>query len=588
MRGWTRAATVSVVLGAVVATAGVPAAGRGTQDAGGARVVVRAVTSDGQPVLDLKASDVSIRIDGRDRKVTALELVRPSAASAPTAAAPAAPPPSNLPAPYASNAAASAGATGGRELLILIDDEGIGTGREEPVRQAVTQLVQSLSPADRVGLLVLKQGGVNIAPSTQHAAVTAALPKIVTTGSSSESAMDLSCRTKVILGTLGGLFRDAPVERTVVLFSAGLSSTTGDQMRTFESDSGVCQIRTNDLEELGKSATASPAQLVVVYHVEGMANPANLRNAQAGLENVAGVTGAEMFRMSGNAESIAERIAASAGTYYLASIEGAPGPARRVDARVSRDGIRVHARPIAPAAAATTAKAGSPRDMIRTATVFREVAIRAAGFASRQQNAKELMVLALFEPEDPSVKLTAAIVGLFDEKGTLKAQWTARPEELQRSPIAGALAVAPGKYRMRVAATDASGKGGTTDYDLLVELPDAPPLETSHMLLGVGQGGFAPKLAFTSADAAAIGFIELYGVSKDAKVDASFEIIKADGEVLGTGQGTVAPGKGDDARIAYGGFGIATLEPGDYTMRATITVDGKQAGVATRTLRKLK
>src|SRR5690606_11087221 len=127
-----------------------------------------------------------------------------------------------------------------------------------------------------------------------------------------------------------------------------------------------------------------------------------------------------------------------------------------------------------------------------------------------------------------------------------------------------------------------SGKGGTTDYDMVVELPEAAPLTRSHMLLGVGQGGFAPKLAFTAADAATIGFIELYGVSKDAKVDTSFEIVNADGEVLGSGQGTVGPGQGDDARIAYGGFGIATLAPGDYTMRATIHVDGKQAGVATR------
>lgn len=108
------------------------------------------------------------------------------------------------------------------------------------------------------------------------------------------------------------------------------------------------------------------------------------------------------------------------------------------------------------------------------------------------------------------------------------------------------------------------------------------------MLLGVGQNGFAPKLAFTSADAAAIGFIELYNVAKDAKVEVTFEIIPPGGEPMGSGQGTVAPGNAEDARIAYGGFGIATLEPGDYTMRATINVDGKKAGVAERTLRKLK
>ena len=587
MCGWTRMVGVSLFVGGLTAVATITTAVPAAQE-GGSQVVVRAVTADGQPVLDLEPGDVTIRVDGREREVTSLELVRPSAAAAPggTASAPAASP---LPAPYATNDTPDAGAGGGREFLIVIDDEGIGTGRESAVREAVTSLVQGLTPADRVGIMAMKQGGVNVAPSTEHSAVTDALPKIIATGSSSESVMDLSCRTKVMLGTLGGLFQNAPANRTIVFFSAGMASTTGDQMRTFQSDSGVCQIRTNDLDELGKIAMASPAQLFVVYHVEGMANAANAANGQAGLENVAGTTAGEMVRLSGNSESIGSRIVESAGTYYIASLAGGgDGPARRVDARVNRDGVRVTARPIASAAGDANAKAGTPRDMIRTAAVFRDVTIRAAGFASRQPNTKELMVLALFEPEDPSVKLTAAIVGLFDVKGTLRAQWTAKPDELQRAPVAAALTVAPGKYRMRVAATDANGKGGTTDYDILVELPDAPPLQTSHMLLGVGQGGFAPKLAFTAADAAAIGFIELYGVSKDAKVDASFEIVKANGEVLGTGQGTVGAGKGEDARIAYGGFGIATLEPGDYTMRATITVDGKQAGVASRTLRKLK
>jgi hypothetical protein len=180
------------------------------------------------------------------------------------------------------------------------------------------------------------------------------------------------------------------------------------------------------------------------------------------------------------------------------------------------------------------------------------------------------------------------MVGLFDPKGNLKAQWTAQAGELGRAPVIAALTAAPGRYRMRVAASDAAGNGGTTDYDLNVELQDAAPVKLSHMLLGVGQGGFAPKLAFTAGDAAAIGFIEIYGVGKDTKIDTTFEIIKPDGEIMGTGPGTVGAGAGEDARIAYGGFGIATLEPGDYTMRVTVSIDGKPAGVASRTLRKLK
>jgi hypothetical protein len=589
MRVSTRSAFLLSAL--TIAATSIVVDARPEPQSGVSQVVVRAVSRDGQPVVDLKAGDVSVRVDGNEREVKTLELVRPAEPSAtPAAAAPATPPPSTLPSPYATNAAVEAGPSGGREMVVLVDDEGIGPGREEAVRQSITTLVGALSPSDRVGLMAMKQGGLNVAPTTQHAAVVSALPKIVATGSPTETPINLACRTKVMLGTLEGLLRGAPPQRTIVLFSPGMAPISADTMRTgrgnSSDDTGLCQIRSNDLEELSRIAATSPAELFVVYHSEGMANSANLSSGQAGLENVAGTSGGETLRLTGNGEIAAKRIANSAGYYYVATLEGASNAApRRVDARVNRDGIRVIARPMgAPPAAA---KAGSPREMMRTSAVFRDVPIRAAGFVSRQPDAKELKVVALFEPDDPAVKLTAASVGLFDEKGTLKAQWTAQPNELSRAPIVAALTAMPGRYRMRVAATDAAGKGGTTDYDLDVQLPDAPPVKTSNMLLGVGQGGFSPRLAFTAADAAAIGFIEIYGVAKDAKVETTFEILKGE-EAMGSGQGTVGGGAGEDARIAYGGFGIATLEPGDYTMRATINIDGKRAGVATRTLRKLK
>jgi hypothetical protein len=583
------------VIGAAAAATVVADDAPSAQASGGSQVVVRAVSRDGQPLLDLKPGEVSIRVDGNEREVKALELKRPAEA-APAGAAPAAPAPAAaaLPPPYAINGGGDAGGGGGRELILLVDDEGIAPGRENGVRQAITALVGTLSPADRVGLMAMKQGGLNVPLSAQHGAVLEALPKVIGTGSSGETAVNLACRTKPMLGTLEGLFRGAPPQRTIVFFSPGIAPVTADQMRTRSGDENtLCQIRSNDMENLSRAAAASPAEFIVVYHSEGLANSANISSSQSGLENVAGTTGGEVVRLTGTGESAGTRVGQSAGFYYVATLEGGgSGQVRRVDARVNRDGVRVTARPMT-AASAETAKAGSPRDMIRTLTVFREVTIRAAGFVSRmpadgkQQNPNDLKVVALFEPDDPTLKLSAAMIGLFDDKGSLKAQWTAQPNELSRSPVIAALTVAPGHYRMRVAATDTNGKGGTTDYDLTAQLPEAPPLKMSNMLLGVGQGGFAPKLAFTSADAAAIGLIEMYNVAKDAKIEATFEVLKGT-EVMGSGQGTVGNGPGDDARIAYGGFGIATLEPGDYTMRATINVDGKQAGVATRTLRKLK
>ena len=141
---------------------------------------------------------------------------------------------------------------------------------------------------------------------------------------------------------------------------------------------------------------------------------------------------------------------------------------------------------------------------------------------------------------------------------------------------------------MRVAVTTATGAGGTVDYELIAALHDAAPLKMSTMLIGVAEKGFIPQLQFKPSDAQAVGYLELYNVPKGANVTAQFELAENESAPpLGNAPGTIAPGNGDDARIAYGGFAIAALQPGDYVMRATISVDGKVVGRATRTLRKV-
>ena len=61
----------------------------------------------------------------------------------------------------ASNTASDAG----REIMLVIDDESILPGKEAQAKEAVDKLIGSLSGRDRVGLLTLTHGGVNIGPS---------------------------------------------------------------------------------------------------------------------------------------------------------------------------------------------------------------------------------------------------------------------------------------------------------------------------------------------------------------------------------------------------------------------------------------
>jgi hypothetical protein len=225
--------------------------------------------------------------------------------------------------------------------------------------------------------------------------------------------------------------------------------------------------------------------------------------------------------------------------------------------------------------------------MLRTAAVYTDLPIRAVAQSRRMPGSAEVMVMALFEALDPSVTLAAASVGLYDEKNTLKKQWTAQATELIKRPVTAALSAPAGTYRVRVAAVDAAGRAGTTDHEMKVELPRADPLSLSMLVLGTPEGGgFAQRLEF-GGDPVAIGLVEIYSVPKTGAIRVDLDIVQtADGAPLARAETTVGPGSAEDMRIAYGAFSIAGLAPGDYQMRAIVSLDGKPVGKVVRTLRK--
>lgn len=570
------------------------------------RVIVRALAGGGQPVTDLKAEELSIKTDGKDRKVESLQLVSiaaggPAAAATPTPAA--AKPASTLPAPFATNSGPEPATVpaGGREFLIVLDEEGIGPGREEPVRKAIAQLTGAAAPSDRFGLISLRQGGFDIQASAP-AVLTDTLTKFVGGGSQNESLGDLTCRSKRALSTLKSAMRDSSAGRTILLITPGLpASPTGvQQMRQVTGDaanssfSDLCQIRSNDFEDLSATAMTSPANVYVLHYVDGMANTANVRDGQQGLENIAGTINGEIVRISGGSDVSLGRIMTETTSYYIATLDAAPpAPVRRIDARSSRTGVKLLVRPAGrvgggAATAAAPTKAGSPRDMIRVLTPFREIPLRSTGMVSRVPGKTDMMVTALFEPEDPATKLNAAVVALFDDKGTLKAQWTAQPKELEVTPVVAAVPVAPGTYRMRVAVTDASGKAGSTDSQIAVQLNGAGAVKLGSLVMGTDQKSM--KLQFKGTDPQVIGFVPLYGVTKEMKISVVYEVRESEaGAPLGTTAGNIIEmPSAPDTRMVWGGFGLAPLAPGDYLMKVIVTVDGQEAGVVTRTLRKVQ
>ena len=99
---------------------------------------------------------------------------------------------------------------------------------------------------------------------------------------------------------------------------------------------------------------------------------------------------------------------------------------------------------------------------------------------------------------------------------------------------------------------------------------------------------FTPKLVFRPGDMGVLSYVELYGVAKGAaNLTARLELATSeDGPALGSSDGQVRPGPAEDVRLVLGGFGLDTIQPGDYVVRTILLQDGKEVGRAMSTMRK--
>jgi hypothetical protein len=96
-----------------------------------------------------------------------------------------------------------------------------------------------------------------------------------------------------------------------------------------------------------------------------------------------------------------------------------------------------------------------------------------------------------------------------------------------------------------------------------------------------------PRLQFGPGDAGAGVYFEVYGPPRCAGIAATLELSDSpDGPARVAAPASPTPIDQSDGCILVGGFDIGALPPGDYVVRAIVTVDGKPAGRATRTLRK--
>jgi len=556
------------------------------------------VTSvDGTPVSGITAADVTIKIDGKTRAIRSLRLV--SVSEIPESDTTretrettriVLPPPK----PFGTNALTSEG----RSLVLAIDEDSFRTGREQPLRDAAEGLLARLSPRDRVLLVALPFGTVKVPFTTDHARVRRAIALTTGQRSQTETGSEMACRTRRGLEATAAfldLLKFAEGPTSVVFFTGGMAGPRRDASAALAP--GMCELTVDPFTRVARAAGAARANFYVV-HPDDMAVPvgtdsiAGSDNPYEGIEHLAGVTGGRRLPLSAAGPTALSRVLRETSAYYVADLEpdrnDRDGRSRSLNIRAARPDVIVVFRPqiafgTAPPAAAT-APEGRPtaRQMLLSSAPFPDLRLRADAFTSLGPGGK-LKVVALAEPVDAATPLGAIGAVLIDGTGRVAAQWTAAdPTEIPRS---GAMLVDPGVYRLRVAATDTSGRGGAADVDVDARLTPAGPLQISSLMLGISRGGaFVPRLQF-GREPVALATLEFSGQA--ARLAIGLEIARTmDGPAL-VSTPLAVERIGDDHWAATGAAPIGGLPPGDYVVRAVVSIEGQPPVRVTRTLRKV-
>ena len=107
------------------------------------------------------------------------------------------------------------------------------------------------------------------------------------------------------------------------------------------------------------------------------------------------------------------------------------------------------------------------------------------------------------------------------------------------------------------------------------------------MVLGVAyEHDFVPKLQYVS-EPTANGYFEMFGPPPAGTLSVAMELATTeDGAALVRVPGAIMTTKDADRRRATGVVPIGQLSPGDYVLRAVVSLDGKPIATLSRILRK--
>lgn len=603
-------------------------------------VDVSVVDRDGRPIPDLTASDFTLTIDGKPRRIAAVQFI--SLARHTEVAAPA-------PLEYSSNT----NALGGRLIALVIDQGNISAGTGKLAIDAAQRFVGALNPADRVALYTIPGAGPRVDFTSNHVVVRKLLETVTGLATNSVGphnigvaeifalqrnneralqelydrecpgfrtpeevsicraqlaaearalAAEIRARTSDSLLGLRSLFErlaDIPGPKTVVLLSEGIIVERGFSELTWVAPvASIGQISLYVLQLEPPSFDATNPRVSAT-------RAADIDLAQQGLGYLTGLARGDVFRVTAGADFAFSRISRELSGYYLLSF--APAPADR-DGRPHKIRVALPGRRdllvrsriefiVDPARTRTTEDVVA--ETLRSPLLATEIGLKAAVYTFWDPAARKVRVMIAADIDRaaaPSgqVSLAYAIVAA---KGTVAAsdfesKLDTPLSAVGRQSYVAAAVIDPGVHTLKLAVVDETGRRGSVEHTFSASVPSVGQVRVGGPLLAARDNDTGPLR--TSVDGVfssglVHAYLELFSDAPQQLANASVTIELAQRpdsprpvETAVVRFQDAVPG---EPRVGEATLTIALLPPGDYFLRTVLNVSGRKVGEFVRPLR---
>jgi VWFA-related protein len=426
---------------------------------------VTVVDGNSQPVTDLKPADFTVKVGGSERRVVSAEWVSLTTASK----TPPPPPPQG----YSTNE----NMTGGRLIVLAIDQPNIRFGDNAPLLKTVDAFLEHLEPSDRVSAVSFGSATASTSFTSDRELVKRAVAAMAGEGHSPETGqfqISLSEAIGVSRNDTAAIYRlhtrecddryptgderracyiqvDSEAQALVQYTRANATDTLASLRRLLEAlqtidapktvvivSQGFAPVDQDlDILDVGSLSAAARASLYVLAldqppgditstrPVPVRAEDRQLQNA--GLDLLVSASRGALFRVFGNGSTQFAQITSELSGYYLLGVESnatdKDGKPHSIDVAVGRRGLTVRSRRQLKELAGTRARA--PRDAVVAALTsplsFSAMPLRLATFALRQPESNRMQVLIHAEigTDYASTQPVSLAYTIYDQRGKL-------------------------------------------------------------------------------------------------------------------------------------------------------------------------